>query len=229
MLQHLAGRVWLYPSDPDPGAVQGGVAVIAGDEDSTIVDAGHSPGLARLVQSAMAGAGLPPARRLIYTHHHWDHTWGACAWPEVEIIGHEAGVAPLEADAARPWSHAYLREQVAANPLLGPSFRARALAVDFTELEILPPTLTFASSLSVDGVEVRHVGGHHAPDSTVVAVPDSSVLLLGDCYYPPPWHLRTPEDGMDVAQLRELVGLEFEWYVTSHQPPWRGGEAPDLP
>jgi len=176
----------------------------------------------------MAAEGLPPARRLIYTHHHWDHTWGACAWPDVEIIGHEAGVAPLEADARRPWSHAYLREQVAANPLLGPSFRARALAVDFASLVVLPPTRTFTSSLSVDGVEIRHVGGHHAPDSTVVAVPDSSVLLLGDCYYPPPYHLRTPEDGMDTAQLRGLVARGFDWYVTSHQPPWRGTDAPDL-
>lgn len=228
MLQHVAGRVWLYPSDPDPDAVQGGVGVVVGDGGCTVVDAGHSPGLARSVQAAMVTAGLPPARRLIYTHHHWDHTWGACAWPDVEIIGHVAGVAPLEADALRPWSHSYLREQVAANPLLGPSFRARALAMDFTDFAVLPPTRVFTSSLSVDGVEIRHVGGHHAPDSTVVAVPDSSVMLLGDCYYPPPWHLRTPEDGMDIAQLRGLVAQGYDWYVTSHQPPWRGTEAPGL-
>jgi len=59
MLQHLAGRVWLYPSDPDPGAVQGGVGIVVGDGGSTIVDAGHSPALARLVQAAMAAEGLP--------------------------------------------------------------------------------------------------------------------------------------------------------------------------
>ena len=32
----------------------------------------------------MAGEGLPPARWLVYTHHHWDHVWGAVAWCDVE-------------------------------------------------------------------------------------------------------------------------------------------------
>ncbi|WP_291413472.1 HAD-IA family hydrolase [Actinophytocola sp.] len=119
-LQHLAGRGWLYPHDPDPDNVQGGVAVIAGREDSTVVDAGHSPALARNVQAAMVGAGLPPAGRLVYTHHHWDHTWGGCAWPDVEIIGDEAGHELLTEEARRPWSHRPLREQVEANPTWPP-------------------------------------------------------------------------------------------------------------
>src|SRR5918998_6112630 len=123
VLRHLAGRVWLYPHDPDPARVQGCVAVIADDDGSVLVDAGNSPAAARRVQAAVATAGLPAPRRLVYTHHHWDHVWGACAWPDVEVIGHRAGARVLEVEARRPWGDRYLREQVAANPLLGPSFR----------------------------------------------------------------------------------------------------------
>lgn len=44
------------------------------------------------------------------------------------------------------------------------------------------PNTEFEHALTLPGgVEVRHVGGGHAADSTVVAVPDSGVLLLANC------------------------------------------------
>lgn len=67
-----------------------------------MIDAGQSPAHAREVQAALTAAGLPQPRWLVYTHHHWDHVWGACAWPGVEIIGHETTVLLLRAEAARP-------------------------------------------------------------------------------------------------------------------------------
>ncbi|MET7708636.1 MBL fold metallo-hydrolase [Micromonospora sp. NPDC005413] len=219
--RHLAGQVWLCPGDPDPDAVQAGVAVVADERGSVMIDAGQSPAHAAEIRAALADAGLPEPRWLVYTHHHWDHVWGACAWPEVEIIGHEAAVPLLRAEAARPWSHRYLREQVRADPRLGPSFRARALAMDsWDDFAILPPTRTFTDADEVPvGVRLRHVGGGHAPDSTVVLVPDSGVMLLGDCFYPPPAHLRRPEDGLDLALVRRLLDDEYGWYVSSHAEP----------
>jgi glyoxylase-like metal-dependent hydrolase (beta-lactamase superfamily II) len=45
---------------------------------------------------------------------------------------------------------------------------------------VVPPHTEFDDALTLPGgIEVRHVGGRHSPDSTVVAVPDSGVLLLG--------------------------------------------------
>lgn len=224
MLTNVAGRVWLLPYDPDPDNVRPSVAVIAGDRGSVVVDAGHSPAHAREVQDAMRHTGLPAARWLVYTHHHWDHTWGACAWSDVEIVGHASGHELLQQEAARPWSHRYLRDQVRANPLLGRSFRARALAMDTWDgFTILPPHRTFTDELDLPtGVRVRHVGGRHAPDSTVVLVPDSGVALLGDCFYPPPWHLRAPDDGLDRPLLGSLLregGDDYQWYVAAHEDP----------
>ncbi|MGW5362943.1 MBL fold metallo-hydrolase [Actinopolymorpha pittospori] len=225
-LSQLSGRVWIYPGDPDPEAVMPCVAVVADDVGSTVVDAGQSPAHARLVQSAMAEAGLPAARRLVYTHHHWDHTWGACAWEVEEIVGQESGATLLSAEARRPWSHEYLREQVVANPRLGPSFKARARAMNgWADFAVKAPSRTFTDRLMLPGgIEVRHVGGTHAPDSTVVAVPDSGVLLLGDCFYPPPYHLREPGlagEEIDLRQITALVAEGFDWYVDSHSSPWR--------
>ncbi|GLZ61193.1 MULTISPECIES: MBL fold metallo-hydrolase [Micromonospora] len=224
---HLAGRVWVCPGDPDPEAVQAGVAVVADERGSVMIDAGQSPTHARAIQAALAAAGLPRPRWLVYTHHHWDHVWGACAWPGVEIVGHETAVPLLRAEAAQPWSHHYLDARVRADPRLGPSFRARARAMDsWADFTILPPTRTFTDvdELPV-GVGLRHVGGGHAPDSTVVLVPDSGVMLLGDCFYPPPAHLRRPDDGPDLGLVRRLLQDDYLWYVSSHAEPMTAEQA----
>lgn len=234
LLRNLAGRVWWYPHDEDHDNVQGGVAVIADDSGSVLVDAGNSPEVARRIRVEIEAAGLPAPRRLVYTHHHWDHVWGACAWPDVEVIGHRAGARILEAEARRPWGRRYLREEAAANPRLGPSFRARARAMSSWDgFAVVLPHTEFDDALALPGgVEVRHVGGRHAEDSTVVAVPDSGVLLLGDCFYPPPYHLREPGDTHDWELIRSLLDENafgrFDWYVDSHSHPRTEQEVREL-
>jgi len=222
-LRHLAGPVWLWPHDEDPAVVQGCVAVMVDDAGSLLVDSGNSPAAAAEVRAAIDAAGLPRPRRLVYTHHHWDHTWGGCAWPDAEIIGHAAGARILAAEADRPWSDTYLSEQVAANPRLAASFSARARAMRTWEgFRIVPPHIEFTDTLALPGgVQVDHVGGRHAEDSTVVAVPDSGVVLLGDCFYPPPLHLRAPGDGLDAGLIRTLAQTYrgYDWFVDSHHYP----------
>ncbi|MEU4394410.1 MBL fold metallo-hydrolase [Kribbella sp. NPDC023855] len=226
-LQRISGRVWLYPHDPDSDAVRASVALIVDDRGSVLVDAGNSPLHAREIQQAIAAAGLDQPTTLVYTHHHWDHTWGASAWGDVEIVAQASAVDLPEAEAARPWSHQYLRDQVAENPKLGPSFRARALAVpDWRDFAIRLPDRTFDDHLSLrTGVQVRHVGGRHAPDSSVVVVPDSGVMLLGDCYFPPPFHLRGEDDGIDFAMAKRLLAEGHRWYVDAHSAPRESPES----
>jgi glyoxylase-like metal-dependent hydrolase (beta-lactamase superfamily II) len=231
-LRLLAGRVWLYPHDPDPDKVQPCVAVISDDSGSVLVDAGNSPAHARDVRDAIEAAGLPAPRTIVYTHHHWDHVWGACAWPDVEVVGHRAGARVLHAEARRPWSTRYLRDEVAANPRLGPSFRARERAMrSWDGFTIVPPHVEFDTAISLPaGVEVRHVGGGHAEDSTVIWVPDSGVVLLGDSFYPPPYHLRRPGDGFDNEVIKTVLDAYrgAEWYVDSHDDPHPRSALEDL-
>ncbi|GAA2680273.1 MBL fold metallo-hydrolase [Streptomyces aculeolatus] len=228
-LVRVTERVWVWPHHPDPDRVQAGVGVIAGDDGCLLVDAGHSPALARRIRNALGGAGLPRARRLVHTHHHWDHVWGAQEWG-VPVTAHELTAKALRAEAAKPWSQAYVRAGMARDPRLVPSYtaRLRAMAEDgWDALRIVPPDETFTDRhlIRLGGVtaELRHVGGGHAADSTVVAVPSEGVLFVGDCYYPPPYHLRAAgvEPEPDLALARGLVSGEFEWYVESHDAPRR--------
>jgi hypothetical protein len=60
VLEHLTGRVWLYPHDPDPDAVRPSVAVIADDRGSVLIDAGNSPEHARdILMSAATTHRIP--------------------------------------------------------------------------------------------------------------------------------------------------------------------------
>ena len=222
-LRHLAGRVWLYPHHRDGSRTQPGLALVDLGDRSVLIDAGNGPAHARTVRAAALARGLPPVHTIIYTHHHWDHVWGASVWAADEIIGHASGLDPLREDAARPWSEAYAAGVVRDNPRMARSVSARSRAVsNWAELVVLPPTRTFHQELLVaTGLVVRHVGGRHAPDSAIVLDTESGVAILGDCFYPPPVHLRRDDDTHDRAMLHRLTRLPVDWLVEAHGPPRR--------
>ena len=68
-------------------------------------------------------------------------------------------------------------------------------------------------------VELEHVGGRHAADSIVVKVPHAGIMFLGDCYYPPPLHLRTPESKPSLEMLAALESKAYTLYVEGHDKP----------
>lgn len=222
MLQ-LSEHVWLWPPDPDPDLVRAGVGIVRGRDGCLLVDAGQSPAHARRVRHALEEAGFPPVRRIVYTHAHWDHTWGGQVW-DAPATGHRLCAEAMLAEAAKPWSRAYAEAEMARDPLLVPSYTARLRAVDdWDELRQIPPETTFEHALDLDvggiAVELRHVGGPHTAESVVVGVPGERVLFLGDCYFPPPYHLRSPGDVPGLDLLARLLDPGIRWYVDSHSPP----------
>lgn len=231
-LIQVTDHVWLWPSHPDPARVQAAVGIVVGDDSSLLVDAGQSPDLARKIKAAMDAEGLPSPAAIVYTHYHWDHTWGACAW-DIPVIAHDLCGQFLAAEAAKPWSHDYLRAGMERDHLLVPSFQARARAIrNFQDFHIVLPEQTFVTTRTLDiggaTVELEHVGGRHSPDSTVVRVPAAGVIFLGDAYYPPPYHLRSPADAPDLDLVASLVSEDYDWYVESHDRPHRRAEVLDL-
>ena len=220
-LRRLAGRVWLFAHDPDPSRVQPCVGVVDLGDRCVLVDAGNSPAHGRRVRAAVREAGLPEVATIVYTHHHWDHVWGAAAFDVDDVVGHAAGEPLLLEDAARHWSAAYADRLLRDRPRMAASLAARRRAVeDWSELRVRPPTRTFEDELELaPGLTVRHVGGGHAPDSSIVVDTDAGVALLGDCFYPPPLHLREPGDDVDEAMLDELARLPVAWLVEAHADP----------
>lgn len=220
----LTEHTWLFPHDPDETAVQSSVGIIVSRNESLLVDAGHSPRLARKLKAELARRNFPPVSRIIYTHHHWDHVYGACEF-EVSVTAHVICKAILEEESGKPWGSEYLNEEIRRNPRLTVSYNARASAIDdWTSFRIVVPEDVFEKEAQIDltglAIELEHVGGEHAEDSIVVKVPQDGVMFIGDCYYPPPLHFRKPDSAPALDMLRKLQNEAYHLYVEGHDKPF---------
>jgi glyoxylase-like metal-dependent hydrolase (beta-lactamase superfamily II) len=223
-LTQLTEHIWLLPHHPDPNAVQSCVGVITAQTESLLVDTGNSPRLAHKLKAELERCGLPPVTRIIYTHHHWDHIYGACEF-DVPVTAHTICKDLLEEESKRPWSNSYLNEEINRNPMLAVSYAARASVIDdWSAFRILVPEETFDTELQIhlDGltVDLEHVGGEHAQDSIIVKVPQEAVMFIGDCYYPPPLHLRKPDAAPSLDMLRRFQRSGYNLFVEGHDQPF---------
>jgi hypothetical protein len=50
-------------------------------------------------------------------------------------------------------------------------------------------------------------------------------MVLGDCFYPPPYHLRGSGDTADYAMMKRLLSERHSWYIDAHSSPRRLSEA----
>jgi glyoxylase-like metal-dependent hydrolase (beta-lactamase superfamily II) len=227
-LTQLAEHIWLFPHHPDHSVVQSAVGLIATKNESLLVDAGNSPRLARQIKSELERCHLPPVSRIIYTHHHWDHIYGACEFG-VPVTAHVLCRAILEEEARKPWGMELLNEEVRRNPKLAVSHNARASAVeDWDSFRIILPEQVFEKTERIDldglSIELEHVGGAHAEDSIMVKVRQEGVIFLGDCFYPPPLHLREPNSGPSLEMLRRLQSPAYDLYIEGHDQPFTRAE-----
>ncbi|CAG0975674.1 hypothetical protein ARNL5_02048 [Anaerolineae bacterium] len=219
----LADNVWLWPHSSSFMAIQSSVGIITAENETVLVDAGNSPELARRLKDELRQSGFPPVSRIVYTHHHWDHVYGACEF-QVPVVSHSLCKTILMEEAQRPWGPEYLRQGTRRNPRLKVSYRARARAVqDWAAFRIIIPDIVFDDCLTISlgqiRIELEHVGGQHAADSIVVKVPHAGIMFLGDCYYPPPLHLRTPDSKASLEMLAALESKAYTLYVEGHAKP----------
>lgn len=227
-LIQLTEHTWLFHHHPDPATVQSAVGVIATRNESLLVDAGNSPRLARHIKAELARWNLPPVSRILYTHHHWDHIYGACEF-KVPVTAHVMCRVILEKEAKKPWGIEYLNEEIKRNPKLTASHTARAKAADdWGTFRIVVPEDVFEKEklIDLDGfpIELEHVGGEHAEDSIVVKVAQDEVMFIGDCYYPPPLHLRKPDSVPSLGMLRRLETNAYNLDVEGHEKPFTRAE-----
>ena len=223
-LKQLTEHTWLLPHDPDENAVQSSIGVISTQNESILIDAGNSPRLARKLKTELMRNNLPPVTRIVYTHHHWDHVYGACEF-DVPVTAHVICRAILEQESKKPWQLEFLREEIKREPKLTESYNARAKSIeDWAAFRIVVPEDVFETEKAIQldwlSIELVHVGGEHAEDSIVVKIPQDRVMFIGDCYYPPPVHLRKPDSAPSLDMLRRLQNEAYELYVESHDKPF---------
>ena len=201
-LEEIGDGTWAYVQlDGSWGLNNAGV--LAGSEGVTLVDTCFTERRTRDLLAAVDGLGRGPVRTLVNTHHHGDHTHGNWLVPGATVVGHER-----------------CREEVLAS---GRISEAVFPGVDWGEVQVRPPFLTFADRLTVWADELRadleFVGPAHTTNDVVVWLPDRRTLFAGDLVFNggTPFVVMGSVAGA-LAALERLAALGAETVVPGHGP-----------
>ncbi|NMH97554.1 MBL fold metallo-hydrolase [Pseudonocardia acidicola] len=175
--------------------------VFVGDEGVVLIDTAFTAHRGRALRDAVAALTDKPVRTVINTHHHGDHTYGNFLFPAATIIGHDL-----------------CREATIAS---GFETQKWFPDVDWGDIRITPPAVTFADSLTVwcDDMRtsLRFLGPAHTSNDVIAWVEEQRLLFAGDLVFNggTPFVVMGSIEGI-IAALEQLDRLGAEVVVPGH-------------
>ena len=205
---------WMPPGRPDRPSVCG----VVGDRRTLMLDAGSSQAHTRAFLDALWAESAARPSAVVYTHSHWDHVFGGAELGG-QVIAHALTAEQLIELAAMDWSDEGLDQRVAAG------HASPQHAADVKEelpsprtVEVAPADIVFQDGLDIElggvTVHVRHVGGNHSAESSVMYVEPDRVLFLGDCMCDSPAGVLTAELAFPLHDA--ILEFDAERYVDGH-------------
>ena len=167
-LEEVADGVFAYVQ-PDGSWMINNAGFLVARDGVTAIDACSTERRTRAFLDTVAGVARLPVRTLVNTHHHPDHTGGNGLFSGATIVAHDNA-----------------REEMRA---LGvPRNNGFWTDVDYGDLRLAPPFLTFADRLTLWADELRcellYAGQPaHTTNDIVVWIPERSVLFAGDLVF----------------------------------------------
>lgn len=142
---------------------------LVGRRGVTSIDSCATERRTRAYLDAIARVSRRPVTTLVNTHHHGDHTFGNGLFDDATIVAHERTRTEMLAGAA-PGAYPFWT------------------SVDWGELELVPPFLTYSDGVTLWSdelrCEVRHVGSAaHTTNDSIVWLPECGVLFCGDLLF----------------------------------------------
>src|ERR1700722_12089639 len=164
----VADRTFAYVQ-PDGSWWINNTGFVVGDSSIVCIDACSTERRTRAFRETIATVSPAPISALINTHHHGDHTYGNSLIGAATIVGHENCRAEV------------LNFGLPANLGIWEP-------VDWGQVELSPPTITFADHVtlwSMDRrIDVSYVGQPaHTTNDCLVWLPDQAVLFCGDLLF----------------------------------------------
>ena len=221
-LKQLTNRIHYLPHDPDTDRPI--LSVICGNQQTLIVDAGNSDKHAKLFFDELNQSQIANYHSVVLTHWHWDHSFGTNQM-NLLTIAHENTKMHLEKMMEFDWTDEALNNRVEKG--LENQFCSDMIKKEFGEdrnITIKLPNITFKDKYEIElgGIRcvVKHVGGDHSDDSSIIYVEEEKVLFLGDCLYPSIYTRRPQYKIENVRHLLENIEMfDAEIFVLSHEPP----------
>ena len=167
-LEEVADGVFAY-IQPDGSWMINNTGFLVARDGVTAVDACSTERRTRAFLDTVASVARLPVRTLVNTHHHPDHTAGNGLFSGATIVAHDNA-----------------REEMRALGL--PRNTGTWTDVDYGDLRLTPPFLTFADRLTLWVDELRcellFAGqAAHTTNDIVLWIPQHSVLFAGDLVF----------------------------------------------
>jgi glyoxylase-like metal-dependent hydrolase (beta-lactamase superfamily II) len=218
--------------------------VLVNDQDVMLVDDGTTPATARAFLQDVKMLTDKPVRYVVNTHFHYDHTDGNSVFgPEVQIIGHQYvrdAILNLDvlhrepfktAQANLPGQIEALKKQVSMEKdaqeqatLQEQLAATEAEEKQFAEIKPTPPTMTYASSLTLQRgqreIRLLFLGRGHTPGDTLVFLPKERIVCTGDLMES---RLAYMGDGIFdewITTLDAVKKLDFDTVLPGHGVPF---------
>ena len=205
---------WMPPGPPDRPSV----CAVVGARRTLMLDAGSSENHIREFLDALSRESAVRPSAVVYTHFHWDHVFGGAHVGGL-VIAHALTADRLIELARMDWSDEGLERRVAAG-LASPQHAAhiKQELPSPRSVEVAPADILFQDRLDIElggvSVHVRHVGGDHSADSSVLYVEPDRVLFLGDCLCDSPEGILTRELAFPLHHA--ILLFDAELYVEGH-------------
>jgi cyclase len=167
-LVEVAEKTYAYVQ-PDGSWWINNTGFVVGDSSIVCIDACSTERRTRAFLESIRAVSPAPISSLVNTHHHGDHTFGNSLIGAATIVGHEK-----------------CREEVLNFGL--PANLGIWEPVDWGELTLSPPTITFVDHVTLwsddQPVEVNHVGqAAHTTNDCLVWLPEQETLFCGDLLF----------------------------------------------
>jgi cyclase len=167
-LEEVADGVFAYVQ-PDGSWMINNTGFLVARDGVTAIDASSTERRTRALLDTVAGVTPLPVRTLVNTHHHPDHTAGNGLFTGATIVAHDNA-----------------RQEMLALGL--PRNTGIWTEVDYGDLRLAPPFLTFADRLTLWADELRcelRFAGQpaHTTNDIVAWIPEHSVLFAGDLVF----------------------------------------------
>jgi len=166
--QEVAAGVFAYVQ-PDGSWWINNTGFVVGGDQVCAIDSSSTEQRTRGMLDAIRSMTALPVRTLLNTHHHGDHTNGNCLFGDAVVVGH----ANCRSNMAGQW--------------IG-GLEAVFGEVEWGELTVVPPSVTFDDRLTLHVGDVRleliYVGTPaHTTGDVVAWLPDQGVLFSGDLVF----------------------------------------------
>lgn len=188
--------------------------VFISGQQACLVDPNMTPAEIARIRHFLMAQGLD-AGWLILTHYHWDHILGPEAFPEAQVIGHEALPRQLRGKSGAD-TMAAIDRWVRENGIV----RREPFQFPQLDYEVHPPDRLAIGDLSLDLI---HTPGH-SPDQLAIYEPATATLWASDILS----DIEIPfiSDSLVAFEntLAQLADLEIQVLVPGHGFPSQNSE-----